>query len=131
MCLCDSTLKPGGLHTVSAGVVAISVLVAEVTQPSLGVGYEIGRAVEHQKRVLCLFRKESGQSEHCPATVAIDTTQPSIPLPSPPLPCPLPSPADLSAMVRGAEGALTVVDYTSELELDKVLEDYFAKLNKQ
>lgn len=43
------------------------VLVAEVTQPSLGVGYEIGRAVEHQKRVLCLFRKDSGQSEHCSA----------------------------------------------------------------
>ncbi len=33
-----------------------SVLVAEVTQPSLGVGYEIGRAVAMGKPILCLFR---------------------------------------------------------------------------
>ena len=32
------------------------VMVAEVTHPSLGVGYEIGRAVELGKPVLCLFR---------------------------------------------------------------------------
>ena len=32
------------------------VLVAEVTQVSMGVGYEIGRAVESGKKVLCLFR---------------------------------------------------------------------------
>ncbi|MGV8172347.1 MAG: nucleoside 2-deoxyribosyltransferase [Candidatus Woesearchaeota archaeon] len=32
------------------------ILVAEVTRPSLGVGYEIGRAVEHNKRILCLYR---------------------------------------------------------------------------
>jgi hypothetical protein len=31
-------------------------LVAEVTVPSLGVGYEIGRAVEWGKPVLCLYR---------------------------------------------------------------------------
>ena len=37
------------------------VLVAEVTQPSLGVGYEIGRCVAMGKRVLCLFRPESGK----------------------------------------------------------------------
>lgn len=30
-------------------------LVAEVTVPSLGVGYEIGRAIELGKPVLCLF----------------------------------------------------------------------------
>jgi len=35
-------------------------LVAEVTTPSLGVGYEIGRATEWGKSVLCLFRTESG-----------------------------------------------------------------------
>lgn len=34
-------------------------LVAEVTIPSLGVGYEIGRAIEMGKMVLCLFQKES------------------------------------------------------------------------
>ena len=32
------------------------VVVAEVTQPSLGVGYEIGRAVAMKKKILCLFR---------------------------------------------------------------------------
>jgi len=31
------------------------VVVAEVTVPSLGVGYEIGRAIELGKPVLCLF----------------------------------------------------------------------------
>lgn len=31
-------------------------LVAEVTRPSLGVGYEIGKATEWGKRVLCLYR---------------------------------------------------------------------------
>ncbi|KAM9848076.1 5-hydroxymethyl-dUMP N-hydrolase isoform 2-T2 [Aulostomus maculatus] len=37
------------------------VIVAEVTQPSLGVGYELGRAVNMQKRILCLFRPSSGR----------------------------------------------------------------------
>ena len=31
-------------------------LVAEVTMPSLGVGYEIGKATEWGRRVLCLYR---------------------------------------------------------------------------
>lgn len=34
------------------------ILIAEVTTPSLGVGYEIGRAVEMSKPVICLYRKE-------------------------------------------------------------------------
>lgn len=38
------------------------VLVAEVTTVSMGVGYEIGRAVESGKKVLCLFRPESGKN---------------------------------------------------------------------
>lgn len=38
------------------------VLVAEVTSVSLGVGYEIGRAVEAGKPVLCLFRSSSGKN---------------------------------------------------------------------
>ena len=37
-----------------------SAIVAEVTQPSLGVGYEIGRAFE-KKKILCLFRPDSGK----------------------------------------------------------------------
>lgn len=41
---------------------AADVLVAEVTTVSMGVGYEIGRAVEMGKKVLCLFRNESGKN---------------------------------------------------------------------
>jgi hypothetical protein len=32
-------------------------LVAEVTTPSLGVGYEIGKATEWGKPILCIYRK--------------------------------------------------------------------------
>jgi 8-oxo-dGTP pyrophosphatase MutT (NUDIX family) len=42
-------------------VLEADVVVAEVTQPSLGVGYEIGRAVENGKRVLCLYRPQEGK----------------------------------------------------------------------
>lgn len=38
------------------------VVIAEVTQPSLGVGYEIAQAVGFDKRVLCLFRESSGKN---------------------------------------------------------------------
>jgi len=38
---------------------AADVVVAEVSMPSLGVGYEIGRAVELGKKVLCLYRLQS------------------------------------------------------------------------
>ncbi|XP_014670069.1 PREDICTED: 2'-deoxynucleoside 5'-phosphate N-hydrolase 1-like [Priapulus caudatus] len=37
------------------------VVVAEVTQPSLGVGYEIAQAVGMDKRILCLFRESTGK----------------------------------------------------------------------
>ena len=37
------------------------VIVAEVTTPSLGVGYEIGRAIENHKKVLCLYRPQKGK----------------------------------------------------------------------
>jgi len=37
-------------------------LVAEVTTPSLGVGFEIGKATEWGLRVLCLFRPSSGSA---------------------------------------------------------------------
>ncbi len=35
------------------------VVVAEVTTPSLGVGYEVGKASERGKPVLCLYRPDS------------------------------------------------------------------------
>ena len=38
------------------------VLVAEVTAVSMGVGYEIGRAVAVGKKVLCLFRPDAGKN---------------------------------------------------------------------
>ena len=37
------------------------VLVAEVTTPSLGVGYEIGRSVEWGKTVIALYRAAEGR----------------------------------------------------------------------
>jgi len=40
-------------------IIESDLLVAEVTVPSLGVGYEIGRAIEMGKPVLCLFQEES------------------------------------------------------------------------
>ena len=48
------------------------VLVAEVTVPSLGVGYEIGRSVQWGKRIVCLYRpgegrKLSGMIAGCPS----------------------------------------------------------------
>ncbi|KAM4729674.1 5-hydroxymethyl-dUMP N-hydrolase [Anableps anableps] len=39
------------------------VVVAEVTQPSLGVGYELGQAMDmKKKKMLCLFRPSSGRT---------------------------------------------------------------------
>ncbi|XP_044927187.1 2'-deoxynucleoside 5'-phosphate N-hydrolase 1 isoform X2 [Mustela putorius furo] len=46
---------------VAAAELGARVVVAEVTQPSLGVGYELGRAVALNKRILCLFRPQSGR----------------------------------------------------------------------
>ena len=36
-------------------------LVAEVSVPCLGIGYEIGKAEEWEKEILCLFLKSSGR----------------------------------------------------------------------
>lgn len=40
---------------------AADVLVAEVSTPSLGVGFEIAKALELHKPVLCLYRPEDGR----------------------------------------------------------------------
>jgi 2'-deoxynucleoside 5'-phosphate N-hydrolase len=45
-----------------AWLAACDVLVAEVSVPSLGVGYELGCAVALKKPVLCLLRSESDRS---------------------------------------------------------------------
>lgn len=44
-----------------AWVMQADVVVAEVSTPSIGAGYEIGRAVEHKKKVLCLYRPQDGK----------------------------------------------------------------------
>jgi 2'-deoxynucleoside 5'-phosphate N-hydrolase len=38
------------------------VVVAEVTAPSLGVGYEVGRAIENGKKVICFYRRQEGKA---------------------------------------------------------------------
>lgn len=50
------------------------VVVAEVTQPSLGVGYELGQAMALNKRILCLFRPQSGRGEHSKPWMAPPST---------------------------------------------------------
>ncbi len=57
---CLSSVGSGAV-TISVISVSVPVIVAEVTQPSLGVGYELGRAVALNKRVFCLFRPSSGK----------------------------------------------------------------------
>jgi nucleoside 2-deoxyribosyltransferase len=58
--------QTGGSHAEEENVVhnqywewlkKADLVVAEVSIPSLGVGYELGRAVEHGKPVLCLFHE--------------------------------------------------------------------------
>uniref|UniRef100_A0A3Q2VB61 2'-deoxynucleoside 5'-phosphate N-hydrolase 1 n=1 Tax=Haplochromis burtoni TaxID=8153 RepID=A0A3Q2VB61_HAPBU len=48
-------------HTENSYAHMNKVVVAEVTQPSLGVGYELGRAVDMKKKIFCLFRPSSGR----------------------------------------------------------------------
>lgn len=42
-------------------LLSANVIVAEITTPSLGVGYEIGRALENGKKVLALYRNIEGK----------------------------------------------------------------------
>ncbi|XP_005109287.2 putative 2'-deoxynucleoside 5'-phosphate N-hydrolase 1 [Aplysia californica] len=50
------------IHDTDVGMLSeCDCVVAEVTQPSLGVGYELGRAVAMGKRILCLFRTDEGK----------------------------------------------------------------------
>ena len=45
-----------------ARMIEADVVVAEVTIPSLGVGYEIAKAEEMDKKILCLYREIGGRS---------------------------------------------------------------------
>ena len=37
------------------------IVIAEVTTPSLGVGYEIGKAMDFNKKVICLYRENQNK----------------------------------------------------------------------
>lgn len=78
------SLSPKLRHRASVSS-SFPVIVAEVTQPSLGVGYEVGRAEAFNKRILCLIRRKSGQGE-----------QPSPGWPRPPPPAEHPALSALS-----------------------------------
>lgn len=58
----DRVLSDAEIHDRDLGwIVESDLLVAEVTIPSLGVGYEIGRAIEMGKAVLCIYDAGSGK----------------------------------------------------------------------
>ena len=53
----ESTLSDKQIHDRDMKwLLESDLMVAEVTNPSLGVGYEIGRAIEANKKIFCLFR---------------------------------------------------------------------------
>jgi len=59
----DRELSDKEIHDRDLGwIMESDLLVAEVTVPSLGVGYEIGRAIEMGKPVLCLYDTRSGKA---------------------------------------------------------------------
>jgi hypothetical protein len=58
---------------------AADILVAEVSAPSLGVGYEVASAVQAGKPILCLYRPQTGTRlsamiEGCPQAVVVTYT---------------------------------------------------------
>ena len=44
--------------------VTFAAIVAEVTQPSLGVGYELGQGTAMGKKILCLYRPQPDKCKH-------------------------------------------------------------------
>ncbi|XP_036403340.1 2'-deoxynucleoside 5'-phosphate N-hydrolase 1 [Megalops cyprinoides] len=82
-------------------LMSADVIVAEVTQPSLGVGYELGRALAMDKKILCLFRPSSGR---------------------------VLSAMIRGAETRSQNSLFQVQDY-SEDEVERVLEDFFSALS--
>lgn len=74
------------------------ILVAEVTTPSLGVGYEIGLAESLNKKIICLFRNQKDNTNHPPKR--------------------------LSAMINGNQN-LTLINYTDLKEAKDKLDEIF------
>lgn len=59
----DRKMSDKEIHDRDMGwIMESDLLVAEVTVPSLGVGYEIGRAIELGKPVLCLYDASTEKS---------------------------------------------------------------------
>ena len=56
----ESTLSDKDIHDRDMGwLIDSDIIIAEVTNPSLGVGYEIGRAIELNKNIVCLYRTKT------------------------------------------------------------------------
>ena len=65
----DRVLSDEEIHDRDLGwIIESDLLVAEVTVPSLGVGYEIGRAIDLAKPVLCLY--DAGSDKPLSAMIA-------------------------------------------------------------
>lgn len=59
----ESELSDRGIYERDvAWIESADVIVAEVTNPSLGVGYELGKAESLGKKILCLFNTENTNS---------------------------------------------------------------------
>ena len=53
----ESSMNDTAIHNRDMDwLISSDIIVAEVTNPSLGVGYEIGRAIEYNKKIICLYR---------------------------------------------------------------------------
>ena len=58
----ESSLSDQEIHDRDMNwLIESDLMVAEVTNPSLGVGYEIGRAIEAKKKILCLYRESDNK----------------------------------------------------------------------
>lgn len=117
-------------------------VVAEVTQPSLGVGYELGWAVALGKPILCLFRPQSGRGEYSSPGWLIPSGLSGNSTPVSSFPSGLGQGAEwralegvgftfslfpvLSAMIRGAaDGSRVQVWDYEEREVETMLDRYF------
>ncbi|WP_461631930.1 nucleoside 2-deoxyribosyltransferase [Labilibaculum euxinus] len=59
----DTTISDKEIHDRDVKWVKESdIVIAEVTVPSLGVGYEIGRAIDMNKPIICLYRVLNGKT---------------------------------------------------------------------
>lgn len=59
----DTTITDKEIHDRDLKwVIASDIVIAEVSVPSLGVGYEIGRAVDMGKPIICLYRNTNGKT---------------------------------------------------------------------